>query len=118
MTYSIDLRKRVVNFVRSGGTKAQAAKIFSVNRATVYDWLGRADLAPKVHGPRRGKLNKSDLYQHVMDHPDALLRERAAHFGVHINAIWVALRKMGLRKKKSRAMSSETIWKGHTTSAI
>jgi hypothetical protein len=27
------------------------------------------------------------------------LKERAAHFGVHINAIWVALKKLKVTKK-------------------
>jgi hypothetical protein len=37
-------------------------------------------------------LDKAALAAHVRDFPDALLKERAAHFGVHINAIWVALK--------------------------
>ena len=31
MTYSTDLRKRVLDFIQSGGTKAEAARRFSVN---------------------------------------------------------------------------------------
>ena len=101
MTYSIDLRKRVVSFVESGGSKAEASHRFSVSRRTVHYWLKREDISPKQHGFRQRKLDKSCLKRHVDDYPDALLRERAAYFGVHTNAIWVALQAMNIRKKNS-----------------
>ena len=43
MSYSIDLRKRVVDYVENGGRIAQAAGLFQVGRATIYRWLGRID---------------------------------------------------------------------------
>ncbi len=100
MTYSIDLRERVVSFINDGGARNDAARFFKVSSKTIYNWLHRADLRPKSHGTRHRKLDKSALRRHVDEHPDALLRERAAHFGVHTNAIWVALRAMKIGKKK------------------
>ena len=44
MSYSIDLRKRVVDYVENGGRIAQATGLFEVERATIYRWLGRTDL--------------------------------------------------------------------------
>ena len=101
MTYSLDLRKRVVSFVESGGTRAEASRRFDVHYDTVRNWLRREDLRPKTHGPRRRKLDKAALKQHVREHPDARLVDRATHFGVHINAIWVALRTMNIVKKSA-----------------
>lgn len=99
MTYSLDLRERAVSFVRSGGSQAEASHAFGVDRKTLYHWLRRQELSAKRCGPRRRKLDKASLAAHVREHPDALLRERAAHFGVHVNAVWVALRQMDMRKK-------------------
>lgn len=99
MTYSLDLRKQAMSFVKQGGNKADAARIFGINRQTLYNWLGSQDIQPKRCGPRRRKLDKVALAAHVRDCPDALLRERAAHFGVRVNAIWVALRQLDIRKK-------------------
>lgn len=101
MTYSLDMRKRVVKFVKSGGSKTEAARVFSINPDTVYEWLKREDLRPKAHGPRTRKIDKQELIQHIEEHPEAFLRERAEHFGVHVNAIWVAMRNLGYRKKKN-----------------
>jgi transposase len=99
MTYSLDLRERAIGFVKQGGNKADAARIFGINRQTLYNWLSAKDIQPKRCGPRRRKLDKVALASHVRDYPDALLRERAEHFGVHVNAIWVALRMLDIRKK-------------------
>lgn len=101
MTCSVDLRERVVSYVRSGGGKAKAARRFSVSRQTVYNWTSRDDLSPRQHSPRRRKIDKAALAQHIKDHPDALLRERAAHFGVCTNAIWEMMRTLGFVKKRA-----------------
>ena len=101
MTYSIDLRERVVDFVQAGGSKSEACRRFSVCRQTVYNWLLRDDLSPKPHGRRQRKLDWDALRQHVEQYPDLLLRERASHFGVHISSIAYALRQMRVTHKKS-----------------
>jgi transposase len=102
MTYSIDLRERVVAYVRNGGSKAEASRRFSVNTGTIFNWLKREDLQPKPY--ERTKHRKVDwdaLRRDVELHPDKLLRERAIQFGVHAPAIWHALRQMQLTHKKS-----------------
>ena len=101
MTYSLDLRERVVAFVRGGGSKTEAARRFGVSRGTVYGWLAAPTLTPKAHGPRQRKLDKDALRRNVAAHPDLLLRERAAVFGVTVNAMWEALRAQGLDVKKN-----------------
>jgi putative transposase len=106
MSYSVDLRERVVVYVRGGGSPTKAAQLFQVGRTTLYRWLGSADLWPKLAKERKRKLDKAALAAHVQDFPDALLRERAAHFGVTINAIWVALKKLAITKKTTRYSES------------
>ena len=99
MSYSVDLREQVVSYVRGGGSPTQAVQLFQVGRTTLYRWLSMVDLQPKPAKERRRKLDKAALAAHVRDYPDALLKERAAHFGVHINAIWVTLKKLKITKE-------------------
>jgi transposase len=107
MTYSLDLRQRVVNFVKKGGSKSEASRRYEVSRWCVYDWCQRDDLAPKKVERRARKLNWEALRRDVQENPDALLRERAERFGVKTNAIWYALQKMKQTCKKNSALRTE-----------
>ena len=42
------------------------------------------------------------MHELFRDYPEALLKERAAHFGVHINAIWTAFKKLKITKKTTK----------------
>jgi len=95
----MDMRACAIRFVNEGGSKAEAARVFGINRQTLYHWLAAKDLSPQERRPRHRKLDKAALAAHVRAYPDALLRERAEHFGVHVNAVWVALRRLDIRKK-------------------
>lgn len=101
MTYSIDLRERVVAFCREGGSKTEAALRFGVHRQTVYGWLGAESLEPKKHGRRKRKLNWPALQRDIDEHPDKTLKERADAFGVAVNAIWYAAHEMKNSNKKN-----------------
>ncbi|MGF1591334.1 MAG: IS630 transposase-related protein [Pleurocapsa sp.] len=101
MTYSIDLRKRVVKFVSDGGTKAEASRRYRVSLWCVNDWCKRDDLTPQAPKRRKRKLDWEALSRHIQKFPDALLRERAQHFGVRESAIWYANRQMKLTRKKN-----------------
>lgn len=102
MSYGIDYRPRVVSFIKEGKSKREAARLFKVNPDTIYEWLKRGDdLLPRPAKTRRRKLDKAVLAGHVKEHPDALLRERAARFGVTESAISVALKKMRIVKKST-----------------
>lgn len=100
MRCSTDLRQRVVEFVRSGGSKAEAARRFKVGEASVYRWLKPGGLTYQRPGPRRPrKLDWEQLRGHVEDHPDRTQAERARHFQVSRHGIWNALRKLGVTQK-------------------
>jgi transposase len=110
MTYSIDVRKKVVEHVRRGGSQAEAARRFEVSVWCVRDWLGREDLQPHQRGvARQRKLDKAALRAHVKAHPEALVRERAAHFGVCYNAVWQALRALKITPKKRPSSTKSAI---------
>ncbi|MDH4343463.1 MAG: transposase, partial [Nitrospira sp.] len=63
---SVDLRQRVVGFVRSGGSKAEAARRFKVDEASVYRGLKPGGVAYKHPGPRGSrKVDWEQLRRHV-----------------------------------------------------
>ena len=102
--YALDLRERVVKFVQGGGTRAEAARRFSLGERSVYRYLAakKTDtLAPKTTWGGWRKLDPSKLAAHVRQHPDSTLHELKAVFKVSHNAVWVALRQRGLTLKKN-----------------
>ena len=101
MTYSVDLRKRVVDFVVAGGSKAEASRRYGVSIWCVNDWYRRKDLAPSPQLGRKRKLDWKAVAQHIKENPDALLGERAQYFGVHTSAIGYAQKQMKLTRKKN-----------------
>ena len=46
MSYSKDLRTRVIDYIENGGSILSAARIYKVGRSTVYRWLARVELKP------------------------------------------------------------------------
>jgi hypothetical protein len=68
MSYSLDLRRRVVEFVASGGGRSEAA------RQTVYDWLKRKDLAPKRYVRTKFRIDPEELKAYVEANNDVLHR--------------------------------------------
>lgn len=109
MTCSIDLKERVIDFVRSGGSKAEAARRFSVSQRSIYYWLGLDDISPKPAKVRHRKIDKEKLRAHVKKYPQMLLRERAKIFGVSIPGLSIALKTMKIVKKTKSDMWNATL---------
>ena len=102
MTYGISLRSKVLNLIKDGMGKREAALLFKVSPNTIYEWLKRGDdLSPRPAKTRRRKIDRAALEAHVNKHPDAFLRERAEYFGVDPSAISYHLRLMKIVKKSA-----------------
>lgn len=104
MSYSIDLRERVVKFVSEGGSKAEAQRVFKVSKWCVNDWCKREDLEPKSPPGRNRKLDWEALSRDVKENPDKLLRERKEQIGGAVSSLWYACRKMGITAKKNTSL--------------
>ena len=81
MSYSLDLRHRVVLYVKDGGTKISASRHFKVSLWCVNDWCKRDILVPIKPSGRPRKIDWDALATDIQKHPDKLLRGRAKEFG-------------------------------------
>lgn len=105
LTYSVDLRERVVAFVKAGGGKREAARRFKVSRWCVYNWLERENLEPEKQGsPGPWKLSPEVLKAHVAEKPDAYQHERSAELGVSRHVVLYGLKRLNLTRKKNAAV--------------
>jgi putative transposase len=109
MSYSIDYKKRVLEFLEEGGRESEAIKIFKVTHNSIYRWRHATDLRPRYRKQRRRKIDRKALAAHVKKYPHALLRERAAHFGVHPSTISYQLKHMKLVKKTANDMPNDAL---------
>jgi putative transposase len=108
MSYSLDLRERVIDWIEKGGSISKAAKIYQVGRATIYRWMSREDLRATKVKRRNRKLNWEALKLDVEKNPDTKQADRAKLFGVRPSAICYALRELKMsRKKKNYAIEKE-----------
>ena len=105
MSYSIDLKKRVLDFIEEGGSKVEATKRFSVGRRTIFKWInkkreqGTLTNKKRVSSPR--KLREELLKKYLRKHPDHYLREVAIVFKVTPEAVFYACRRWSLTYKKN-----------------
>ena len=105
MSYSEDLRERVIEFVRDGGSKTEAAKRFSVSRAIIYIWLKLESLSPQKTGPKgHTKLQVEKLKQLIVEKPDAYLDELAVELNVSAFTIAYGLQRLGISRKKKHTV--------------
>jgi transposase len=111
--YSMDLRERVVAACDArDGTREQVAVRFSVSVRWIGDLLRRrretGSIAPKPRGggraPAFDEAAAARLREAVRDDADATLEElrEAAGVACSVPAVYRALRRMGITRKKSR----------------
>ena len=80
MAYSVDLRKKVVEYLERGHTQRKAARVFGIHQETVNKWYKKyretGNLNNEPPRPRAfRKLDPEKLKAYINDHPDAYLYE-------------------------------------------
>ena len=113
--YSEDLRKKIVEALRGGTTKTEAARAFGVSRSSVKRYAKLADegrpLAPKKRPGSKPKMDERArrlLEADMEERPSATLSERREYLSLACG-LWVSestlsrmLRRLGWSRKKDR----------------
>jgi transposase len=113
--YSKDLRKKIVQALRRGTGKSEAARSFGVSLSSVKRYARMAEegrpLAPKKRPGSRPKMGEGArrlLESDMEERPEATLPQRREYLqkvaGVRVSESTVSrmLRKMGWTRKKAR----------------
>lgn len=116
--FSDDLRRRILQAYEQGeGTQTDLAQRFRVSldyvRKIRRQWRSTGKMERVPHRPGRKPLFTEPIRERLRNwlkqQPDLTLAElqeklsREAHLGVSVPSLWMVLRKMGLRLKKSRS---------------
>ena len=106
MSYSVDLREKVIEYLKSGYTQREARDTFGISLSAINRWhvlyITTGDLSDKKPGRTPKKLPPDELRAYVSEHPDAYLQEIGDAFGCTDTAVMNALRKLGITRKKRR----------------
>jgi transposase len=113
--YSEDLRKKIVEALRRGATKSEAARSFGVSRSSVKRYAKLAgegrSLAPKKRPGSKPKMDERArglLEADLEERPSATLSERSeflrrvAGLSVSESTLSRMLRRLGFSRKKDR----------------
>ena len=116
MSYSLDLKKRVLAFIEEGHSKVEASKLFHVSKRAIFLWIKerkeQGELKLKLRDRKPYKIDDEKLIEYIRKNPDHYLKEIAASFCVSISAVFYALRRLKISYKKNvslpRAMPRKT----------
>jgi len=101
--YSIDYRKRAVEYKQEGHTFKELKETFLISSETYYRWVQEYENGfpkPKTPRERSRKIDKQRLRQAVEEKPDAYLSELAELFDCTFQAVAKMLKTMKITLKK------------------
>ncbi len=104
MSYSKDLRERVVKYRLAGYTIKETCEVFGVGNYAMSKWVKQyketGDLSNKPLNRGFKKIDPEKLKAYISEHPDAYQKEMAEVFGCSAEAIRKALKRLGITRKK------------------
>jgi transposase len=102
--YSKDFRLRAVAYKDEGHTFNELSEAFGIPSETYYLWKERLESGyyeKKIIRERKRKIDKNELRKAIEEKPDLYLRELAQRFGCSDVAVFKALKKLKITRKKS-----------------
>ena len=105
MTYPLQFRQKVfATKEKFQLTFEEASERFDIPVRTLFRWQRQLEPVTQRNKPAT-KIDMEKLAQHVKDHPDAYLRERAHVLGVTFQAVHCALKRLKISYKKNTTTS-------------
>ena len=104
MAYSVDLRSRVIDYIKEGNTHEQGSLIFKVGTTTISNWVAllseTGSLEKRPLNRVALKFESEKLNAYIEENSDALLKDVAEHFGGSITGAFYALEREKITLKK------------------
>src|SRR5215469_1496352 len=103
MAYSIDYKKRAVEYKDEGHAFEELKEAFGIPPITYYGWKEKIEngyYETIIIRERNRKIDKEKLKQAVKENPDAYLHELAKLFGCTPQAVFYMLAKLKITLKK------------------
>ena len=103
-SYSLDFRKKVMEYVNDGNSCHSASIKFNIASNTVRNWNKRykseGNYLPKKVGGSKGKVTPEAVHTYVNNNPNFILSDMGKHFGMSAPGSLYWLVKLGYSYKK------------------
>ena len=104
MAYSIDFRKKAIEYMDKGHTKEELYESFGIYPSRIIAWKklqkDTGALKPQYRETRKRKIDLSELEKALERKPDSTLSELAKQFNCTKQSIHAALKKLKITRKK------------------
>lgn len=116
MSYPTKYRERTMEYRKEGHTLEETHQTFKVWISTIrkgekqLEKEGNLEKKP-LHRPYK-KINPEKLKAYVAEHPDAYQKEIAKEFGCSATAIYLAMKRLKITRKKRRLDTRSRTKKG------
>ena len=105
MAYNTDFKQGALDYIKEGYSHVEATKVFDVGVRTLFTWgkerREQGHLERKKRVVKKRKIPLDELKAFVEAHPDAFLREIAAHFDCAVPSVWAALKQIHVTLKNN-----------------
>ena len=114
--YSIDLRKRVIEYIEEGNNYISASNRYKISRETVRKWYIRykteGHYNEKVRKGKKSRIIRLEFENYVKTHSGATLAQIGSHFEMTGRSVHYYMQKFSFAyKKKSLAMWKQRLSK-------
>jgi transposase len=107
MSYSIDFRKKVMEYLDAGHTFREARETFRISMTAINAWRKKyketGEIKDKPLRRHFKKLDPEKLKAYVSEHPDAYLKEIGEAFACSDTAVRKAFKRLGITHKKRQS---------------
>ena len=97
-----------MEYWNDGHNKKETAAVFKIGTTTLQRWKSQLNETGSLETRKRvenwRKIEPKKLLEYIELHPDAYLKEMAEEFNCSINAIFKALRRLKISRKKNHSI--------------
>ena len=116
--YSVDLRNKVIKYLKSGRSQRSASETFDLNPSTISRWWLRykreGNCTPRSRLGREPRVNLSQVRSYIESNPNFKSCDMGKQFGMTGGGALYWLKKLGFSYKKK----TSPIWRQTQKSEI
>ena len=108
MSYPTKYREQTIEYRKAGHTLEETHQTFKVAIVTIRKWEKQLEEGHLEKKPLQRSYKKVDLEKltaYIAEHPDVYQKEIAEEFGCSATAIYLAMKRMNITRKKDNGVS-------------